>query len=131
MAKRRRLPTGWRRFLVLNSVETEENINYELCFAKGKIPKGLKKVIGTFSVDKEEPHFVDGPWIEEDVQRLGLGTMMYERAMMDLGSISTKWQTTTEEGRGGWTSLMRRWPHKINIDDQEVTVFWQRRIPIF
>jgi len=118
-----RFPKNWREDLIIRARKTQDNVLYTMTFKKGTAPKGYDGEIGTLEVERDKAHIVDGPNIESKLQRLGLGTMMYERAIRDLGYITTDWTNTTPAGRAAWRSLTRRFPYAIDMDDQHLTVY--------
>jgi len=122
-----RLPKDWKDRIELAYENECDKIIYYLMFKKTKIPKGFNREIGDLAVETNGLHIVEGPNIVKCMQRRGLGTMLYERAIRDLGFISVEWSDVTVPGKHAWRSLTTRWPFSLDLSDGVITVYRKRQ----
>ena len=123
MAKK--LPSNWRkniRFTRNNNLDG--TIEFKIDFIKGKTPKGFYTNIGFLNVCKlQGGNFVDESYLEEHFRGRGLGFSLYQKALQDLGNLSTDYHHISRSAKKLWRKLSKKYKHKEDFWTGILTVY--------
>lgn len=134
MAKRS-LPPNWRSRLQITREDNppvalgrgrfrcDPTIRFTLTFKKGRTPKGFRRLIGDLVITNKSPYFVEGAEIDEYFVRRGLGTLLYQHALNQLGSLTTNYPRASAAAQGLWKSLTRIHRFKTDFFTGELTIW--------
>lgn len=134
MAKRR-LPANWRDRLHIirednpavslgrGRFRCDPSIRFMITFKEGRTPKGFRRFIGDLLITNKPPYFVEGAEIDKHFVRRGLGTLLYQHALNQLGSLTTNYPSASVAARGLWKSLTRIHRFKTDFFAGELTIW--------
>lgn len=125
------LPWNWRQRLDIKKTvlksrfrgKTRITYGYELAFAQGFAPRGCCTSIGDLQITDG---FVDSSNITFRFRGRGLGKLLYETALNDLGSLTTRYHHISDEAKRVWQGMCRRHTHETDYWDGRLTVFKDR-----
>jgi len=121
--KRRQLPWNWRDRLEIVFHEGGKEYEFIIQFKDGEELKGFEKVVGSLSVEKENPYFVSVAEVEEYFRGRGQGKKLYLFAINKLGKLSTKYHEASTLAQNLWKGLVKSFNNE--------TDFWEGRLTVY
>ncbi len=118
-----KLPRNWRYCLIITEQRySKKEIEYVL---KIKLPGKLQYMdIGYISIQiKRKYNFVKVASVIAQYRGKGCGSMLYEHAIRELGSLSTKYHMASSLAQRLWKRLTKKYKHTDDFFTGVLTVF--------
>ena len=122
-SKRMKLPRNWRCYLsIVEQRYANKEIEYVL---KLKLPGKAQYIdIGYINVQKKGKHnFVKVSSVINNYRGKGCGSMLYEHAIKELGSLSTNYHAASSLAQRVWKRLIKKYRHRDEFFSGVLTVF--------
>jgi GNAT superfamily N-acetyltransferase len=122
-SKRMKLPRNWRCYLsIFEQRYSSKEVEYVL---KLKLPGKLQYVdIGYITIQKKGKYnFVKVASVITNYRGKGCGSMLYEHAINELGSLSTNYHAASSLAQRVWKRLIKKYRHKDEFFSGVLTVF--------
>lgn len=128
--KRDRLPWNWRsRIEVVEEQISSGKIAFELVWVEGTRPRGWEETLGELWVEGSGDHLVDLSHLVPQMRGRRLGRLMYEHALLRMGSLSTGyWRDTSDKAQRVWMSLIRDYEYATDFFTPRLTVYDRPRV---
>jgi hypothetical protein len=118
-----KLPRNWRCYLnIFEHRYSNKEIEYTL---KLKLPGKMQYMdIGYITIQKKGKHnFVKVSSVINTYRGKGCGSMLYEHAVTNLGSLSTNYHSASSLAQRVWKRLIKKYKHKDDFFSGVLTVF--------
>jgi GNAT superfamily N-acetyltransferase len=122
-SKRMKLPRNWRCYLsIVEQRYANKEIEYVL---KLKLPGKAQYIdIGYINVQKKGKYnFVKVASVISNYRGKGCGSMLYEHAIKELGSLSTNYHAASSLAQRVWKRLIKKYRHCDEFFSGVLTVF--------
>jgi len=122
-SKRMKLPRNWRCYLnIIEKRYSSKEVEYVLTL---KLPGKLQYMdIGYISIQKKGKYnFVKVASVITNYRGKGCGSMLYEHAINELGSLSTNYHSASNLAQRLWKRLIKKYRHKDEFFSGVLTVF--------
>jgi GNAT superfamily N-acetyltransferase len=122
-SKRMKLPRKWRCYLsIVEQIYANKEIEYVL---KLKLPGKAQYIdIGYINVQKKGKYnFVKVASVISNYRGKGCGSMLYEHAIKELGSLSTNYHAASSLAQRVWKRLIKKYRHRDEFFSGVLTVF--------
>jgi hypothetical protein len=99
------------------------NVIYNLSYKKGKCPRGYCRKIAELELEGEEKFVVTSEIYRKLDRGKGIGSYLYEYALLDNKIISTDYHSATKEAQYIWRKLIKKYSYKTNFFTSNLRVF--------
>lgn len=121
-----KLPSNWKsRIEIVEEARVAGEYEFTIKFKQGKTPKGFPKIIGYLQVSFSKPnvYWVDSVELKNKFIGRGLGTMLYEKAINEFGSLTTNYHRASEPAQWLWKSLCKSHQYSMDFFKGTLTVY--------
>lgn len=121
--KRMKLPRNWRSYLTISEHRySNKEIEYKIAL---QLPGNSQKTdVGYITIQKKGKYnFVKVVSVIHNYRGKGCGSMLYEHAIDQLGSLSTNYHAASSLAQRVWKRLIKKYRHTDEFFTGVLTVF--------
>lgn len=122
-----KLPKNWRSHLHIIKNQHKNEIEYVLQLTLSEKPNPID-VGYIYVVPRQKNYFVKVVSVIPQLRGKGCGSMLYEHAISELGTLSTNYHEASSLAQKVWQRLVKKYYHTGDFFSGVLTVFFKKPV---